>query len=318
MTLLFNRSYRLIVGSASGGNAIEFSDLQCVFSVDKTNETHPDKCDLKLYNVSEESLTQFLIEDNIVELYAGYGDELSHLFTGQIDVVSTEMQGADIVVSMTFSDGRIAMVETVTDEHFAAGSTLDDVLRGLSTKLGFAYVSNNGGLGDNRGLNYRFPRGISVTGNVKNWINSTIKGHDIQYFVSNKVAYAIPVNSPVGSEVAPIFTPETGLIGSPNKKNVTSKVNKKKKSKDVREGVEFKALLSPGVAIGTLVKVESRYVNGIYQVTSVKHSGDYRGSSWFTEVEGILPIEAAETKTVFNKYAKDKLDDTDVVSAGEI
>lgn len=304
MTQLFDRAYRLVVGDKDGGTAIEFTELQCVFSVDKSNEVHADKCDLSIYNVSPDSIKNFLIEDNVVELYAGYGEDIGLIFAGQIDIVSTELNGADIIVKMTFSDGRVSMVETTVDKHFPAGSTLDSVLRSLSTTLGFAYSSNNGTYPQGTGLTYVYPRGVTVSGNVKQWIDTTIKGHDIHYFVSNKVAYAVPVNAPIGSEVANVFTPETGLIGSPNKKNVTSKINKKKKSKDVREGIEFRALLANDVAVGTLVKVQSRFVDGLYQVTKVKHSGDYRGNNWFSDIEGILPVLSTETKTVFNKYVK--------------
>jgi len=314
LTQLFNRSYRLIVGNKDGGNAIEFSDLQCVFSVDKSNETHADTCELNIYNVSKESINNFLIEENIVELYAGYGDDIQPIFIGQIDVASVELNGADLVVKLMFSDGRVSMIETTVDKNFPAGTTLDAVLKELSTDMGFAYSSNNGTYPAGTGLTYVYPRGISVSGNVKQWIDTTIKGHDITYFVSNKVAYAVPVNAPVGSEVANLFTSETGLIGSPNKKNVTSKVNKKKKSKDVREGVEFRTLLAGDVAVGTLVKVESKFVNGIYQVTKVKHSGDYRGGSWFSEIEGILPVTATDTEVVFNNRRSSNVN-PDIISA---
>lgn len=315
MAQLFDRGYKLIVGDKDGGNAIEFTDLQIVFDVEKSNEVHADKCNVSIYNVSPDSIKNFLIEDNIVELYAGYGTELGLIFMGQIDIVSTELNGADIVVKMTFSDGRVSMVETNVDKHFPAGSTLDTVLRSLSSTLGFAYSSNNGTYPAGTGLTYVYPRGITVSGNVKQWIDTTIKGHDIHYFVSNKVAYAVPVNAPTGSEVANVFTPETGLIGSPNKKNVTSKINKKKKSKDVREGIEFRALLASDVAIGTLVKVESKFVDGLYQVTKVKHYGDYRGDSWFSDIEGILPVLSTETKTIYNKYVKGG--GTDIIDVDE-
>lgn len=313
MAQLFDRGYRLIVGDKAGGNAIEFTDLQITFSVDKSNEVHADKCDLSIYNVSPDSIKNFLIEDNIVELYAGYGTEINLIFVGQIDIVSTELNGADIIVKMTFSDGRVSMVETTVDKHFPAGSTLDQVLRSLSTTLGFSYSSNNGTYPQGTGLTYVYPRGVSVSGNVKQWIDTTIKGHDIHYFVSNKIAYAVPVNAPIGSEVANVFTPETGLIGSPNKKNVTSKINKKKKSKDVREGIEFRALLANDVAVGTLVQVKSKFVDGLYQVTKVKHQGDYRGGQWFSDIEGILPVTATETETVYNKYVKGG--GTDIIEA---
>lgn len=317
-TLLWDRVYRLTVGSASGGIAAEFSDLQMEFSIEKSDETHADKGDIKLYNVSPDTIDAFLIEDNIATLYVGYGSDPQQVFSGQIDVVSVEQNDADIVVSFTFSDGRVEMVEGVTDNHYPAGSTLDSVLSDLTKKLGFSYASNNGNYESGSGLLYIYPKGISVSGNIKNWIDSTVKGHDLKYFVSNKTAYCIPVNSPTGAEIAVVFTPTSGLIGSPHKKNVASKINKKKKSKDVREGVEFKALLSPEVAVGSLVKVESKFVNGIYQVTKVKHSGSYRGNSWFTEVEGILPSSVTSTETVSTKKPKNTGINPDIVSAEEI
>jgi len=317
MGLLFNRAYRLIVGDAEGGIAAEFSDLQCTFTVDKSDETHADKCDLKLYNVAPDTISAFLVEDSIATLYAGYGDDIQQIFKGQIDIVSVEQSDADIIVSISFSDSRVEMVEGTVDQHYPAGSTLDYVLSDLSTKMGVGYTSTNGNYPTGKGLTYQFPRGLAVSGNIKNWITETIKGHDLKYFVQNKVAYCIPVNHPTGTEVATVFTPSSGLIGSPHKKNVTSKTNKKKKSKDVREGVEFRSLLSPEVSVGSLVKVESKFVTGIYQVTNVKHTGDFRGDSWFTEVEGILPISATDTETVSTRRDPRTIN-PQVVSATEL
>ena len=316
--LLWDRVYRLTVGSAAGGIAAEFSDLHIEFSVEKSDETHADKADIKLYNVAPETIDSFLVEDNIATLYVGYGSEPQQVFSGQIDIVSVEQQETNIVVSFTFSDGRVEMVESNIDTHYPAGSTLDSVLADLSSKMGFSYISNNGNYPDGTGLRYVYPKGISVSGNIKNWIDTTIKGHDLKYFVSNKVAHCIPVNSPVGTEIAVVFTPTSGLIGSPHKKNVASKINKKKKSKDVREGVEFKALMSPEVAVGSIVKVESKFVSGMYQVTKVRHRGSYRGSDWFTEVEGILPASVTETETISTKKNKVGGVNPDLVSVQEV
>lgn len=316
--LLWDRVYKLTVGSSTGGIAAEFTDLHIEFSVEKSDETHADKADIKLYNVAPDTINSFLTEDNIATLYVGYGSDPQQVFSGQIDVVSVEQNDADIVVSFTFSDGRVEMVESTTDTHYPAGTTLDSVLSDLSKKMGFSYVSNNGNYESGTGLRYIYPKGISVSGNIKNWIDSTIKGHDLKYFVSNKTAYCIPVNSPTGAEIAVVFTPTSGLVGSPHKKNVASKINKKKKSKDVREGVEFKALMSPEVSVGSLVKVESKFVTGIYQVTKVRHRGSYRGSEWFTEVEGILPASVTDTETVSTKKNKVGGVNPDIVSAEEI
>lgn len=296
MSLLFNRKYRLTIGPPTGGVSVEFSELQMTFRADLNDEIHANNCEVVIVNVSEDTIENFIVEDNIATLYAGYGDDLNLLFKGAIDTVSTQYDNGDITVELNFRDAQVELVQTNVDKFWPAGTTLDVVLRSLTTQdMGLAYASNNGNYPPNTGINYRFARGVSVTGNAKVWIDKAVKAHDLKYFIQNGTAYVIPVSQPTGAEVAQVFSADSGLIGSPYKKKVSEKSNKRKKSKTQYSGVEFRALLSPALRIGSLVKLESRTVKGIYQLTKVRHTGDYRGGSWFTDCEGILPITASET-----------------------
>lgn len=296
MSLLFNRSYRLTIGPPDGGIAVEFSDLQLTFRADLNDEIHSNNCECTIVNVSEETIENFIVEDNIATLYAGYGEDLNLLFKGAIDTVATQYDNGDITVEMSFKDAQVELVQTNVDKFFPAGTKLDTVLRSLTTEdMGLAYASNNGSYGPNSGINYSFARGVAVSGNAKVWIDKAVKAQDLKYFIQNGTAYVIPVSQPTGAEVAQVFSADSGLIGSPYKKKVAEKSNKRKKSKTQYSGVEFRTLLSPSLRIGSLVKLESRTVQGIYQLTKVRHTGDYRGNSWFTDCEGILPISASET-----------------------
>ena len=55
----FNRRYLLEIGDSATGDGLSINDLQVQFKIKKSinNKDKVDKCSLKVYNLSDESLT---------------------------------------------------------------------------------------------------------------------------------------------------------------------------------------------------------------------------------------------------------------------
>ena len=58
-----------------------------------------------------------------------------------------------------------------------------------------------------------------------------------------------------------------------------------KEKKEKKAGWKLQSLLNPTLNPGDLVKIETRDVTGWFKIESLRHTGQYRGSDWYTEME---------------------------------
>ena len=47
---------------------------------------------------------------------------------------------------------------------------------------------------------------------------------------------------------------------------------------------QFKTLLNPDIVPGDIIKLEDTLITGYYKVTDMRHTGDWRGASWYSEL----------------------------------
>jgi hypothetical protein len=103
-----------------------------------------------------------------------------------------------------------------------------------------------------------------------------------------------------------LLSPETGLIGSPeklrddsialygtqNRKKETIKVvgaTGKKYRKSVGGGYKIKSLLQPFVEPGSVVQVKSDTINDVqFRVVEVEHVGDTHGNDWYSNINAMV------------------------------
>ena len=86
---------------------------------------------------------------------------------------------------------------------------------------------------------------------------------------------------------------DSGLIGSPERiikaakkiKKASSKKSKKNKGKEKKAGWRVCSLLQPTLNPGDLIYLESKPVTGWFKIESLKHTGEYRGKKWHTNME---------------------------------
>src|SRR5258706_12959850 len=102
------------------------------------------------------------------------------------------------------------------------------------------------------------------------WISYT---WSIQY---QSLQVLLPGGS-VGGEI-PVFSPSTGLIGSPEMGSP------EKKGKPAL--VKFKALVR-ATKPGARVKLESERYDGVVLVKKANFDGDTRGGDWYVTIEGV-------------------------------
>jgi len=61
-------------------------------------------------------------------------------------------------------------------------------------------------------------------------------------------------------------------------------VRRSKKDRVKKQVVQWKMLLNPDIVAGSIVKLEDTLIQGWYKVDDLRHTGDWRGQAWYTEV----------------------------------
>ena len=90
------------------GNIYDARDtaLHVCFSVEKSNAESPNDAKVQVWNLSDNNLKILDTRDCVVELKAGYGDNLALILVGNITSVITTQENADRMTEMTVVDGR--------------------------------------------------------------------------------------------------------------------------------------------------------------------------------------------------------------------
>jgi len=298
-TRLFGRSWYVSIGD------VEITDLDIEFSVFKSIKREPNKCSLKVFGLSEatrqriESQLDYVTTSRTVpkppgsattgnepqttrietrslragrpwiELKAGYGPTPNTLFFGQTGAqgIVTQADGVDVAMLIEAKDGGESYQRARINQSFAAGSTVEDVLRASVSALGIG-EGNLSDFATNLALTNgttQFVTGYTASGPARDTVDSIIRGAGLRWAIQNGVLTIRRRGQPLQVE-AVLLSPETGLIGSP--------------TVDPQGIVTAVCLIQTGIDPGRKVHLKSRQFDGGYQVRSVTYTGSTTEEDW--------------------------------------
>jgi hypothetical protein len=140
--------------------------------------------------------------------------------------------------------------------------------------------------------NVKLPRAETFFGEPKKYLRRIARENNAQFWINETGSLTMGALTQIGSDRAIVYTPETGLIGTPQQ---------------TQDGVSFTVLLDPRlkstwpcvqVKLDMKMVIRQRKIQwGIpqtnldqdfqYAVAGVRHVGDTWGDTWYTEVTGI-------------------------------
>jgi hypothetical protein len=268
---LFDRRYEFRFGPA-GGEGKSFvggpgGGLELSFEVSKSLKKSANKAKVTVHNLTDKSIGELEEKGTVIQLLAGYKDNMALLFTGQIakkGVVST-WDGKTITTEISAGDGELDLAKTRSDISLAAGTTSADVLRALISKMGIG----EGNVGE---LPTKTYLGAFVhSGWAKDAIARVCRDIGVSWSIQDGVFQALAPSAAKTGEEAVLLSASTGLIGAPTRE---------------KEGIQAVSLMQPRLKPGGLVRVESRWVTGDYKITEVAHKGTFRSGDWYSEIKG--------------------------------
>jgi hypothetical protein len=328
----FIRASQLVVGPASGDNAIDLSQLHFTFKVTQATINTPQTAMIRIYNLANStaqgcyalspSATQ--PDGGQVLLKAGYAGittgvpsgailtasgqaaaNVGTIFQGQIrQVIKGRENPTDTYIDILATDSDQAYNYGTINATLSAGWTQQDVANQLNSSLA--------GFGVTPGMNAPLgaipaARGKVMFGMARNFGRKLALNNACSWQIYNGQTTTI-ANGGALPLTAPQINDATGLIGFPQ---ITL------------NGIELYTLLDPSIVPGSIIQlnnadiigfqispdytatqfVPSTEADGFYRIYWLERQGDTRGNDWFNHIictgaTAPVPLTSAYVDTI--------------------
>ena len=292
---IFNRSSTITVGPLSIKNIGSQSGLDVSFQIKSSLKSkEPNHCDLKVWNLSADSLMQLgmsaqpstivaapptgvpsangqPVQIIPVRIDAGYVGHTSTIFLGELRSAQSVTDGPDIVTELNTGDGDVALQLQRISANFAQGSTPLAVVQALLTQMG----TGQGNLAAVKSLFQNaqgalFQSGAVLKGNAATHLSDICSSVGVEFSIQGGQAQFLPLGQPLAGQ-AYLLSPGTGLVGTP--------------TVDTAGICSCTSFILPGLVPGSPIQVSSVFVNGLFRIVSCEWVGETRGNSWYCKIE---------------------------------
>lgn len=217
----FNRNYELRVQKVDGDILFIRPPFTIEFDIQKNNLGSANHASIRIYNLSKNNRSAIRFDINNVNVFrsvtlkAGYGDDLSTIFNGNISQAWSIREGNNFITEIQSLDGGYALLNSVSNQTFADGATTGQIIRALFND--FSPTVSIGAIGSYPMI----PRGSAYSGATKDLINQ-LTGQG--FFINDNKAYALGDGDYIPGQLAFIDS-ESGLLGTPMLQNTIVSVD---------------------------------------------------------------------------------------------
>lgn len=248
------------------------------FDIRKDLTGKPNRAQIEIYNLSRDhrdSLSEHAAKGPVrVRLDAGYGDNISRIFEGDLRTLHHDHDsGADFVTTIASGDGDRIVSSARISKSWAPGTPVETVIRDLTQELN---------LGDGnlratmpgvvlQGAGLTFIGGTAVSGPIAQELGRICKSVGIDWSIQDGTMQFLP-NAQALSGTAVKVTSSTGMEGA---------------SKILSGGKHGKRLqvttrLIPGIYPGRKIQLEDK---SVWRVDKARYHGETRGNAWNIHIE---------------------------------
>lgn len=251
------RNYRLIIQTTASDEALIIEPPFTIrFNIMRATMATANSMSLEIYNLSQNSRDK-IFQDRFnpreykrVILQAGYGENLTTVFSGNMFQSRHQRSNADIITYIEARDGGFDINNSITNLTIAEGATTQEVIRQLAQGFDNVTIGNITSLPDiNR-------RPTVLDGNTFELINRYAKG---RAFIDLEQINVLRENDVFDSTV-PLINQDSGLLGTPKRED---------------SYITIETLFEPRIQIGQVIEIESSVnpvFDGQYKVIGLTHS----------------------------------------------
>jgi len=261
-------------------------DLRITFQTHKADFETPNRADIRVYNLSEETARRVQREFSQVVLQGGYEGNFGLLFGGNIRQIRRGREnGVDTYLDILASDGDRAYNYAVVNQTLAAGAGQAEQVRACQKAMSDhgvepGYTPALGG--------QALPRGKVMYGMARSYMRDAADTTATTWSIQDGRMQMVPRGGYLPGEAVKL-THESGLIGQPEQTN---------------EGIKVRALINPRFRIGGRIWLNNASVirfktnlkigafqkaprlddDGFYRILAVEFKGDTRGQDWYADL----------------------------------
>ena len=277
MAPLLGRKYRLTFGRP-GTQGRVVTGLNVSFDIEKTTSSKANSATITVYNLNAESRAALEDPESVITLEAGYESQFGIVFTGNDLIVQTRKVGVDNETTIKSKDGGKQIAETHVNLDVPAGEGLEETVN----KIVRHYKDVTGRPVELKKLpRKKAARAKALSKSAAKLLDELLAPEGYEWSIQDG-EFRVTKITEGSEETVYILSPQSGLIGSPEK----TRFRLPNMDKD-SDGISFTCLLNPHITPLRRVQLASENIRGIYKITSVKYRGDFSGSDWYCEAEGI-------------------------------
>ena len=250
------------------------------FMVSKTEASFSNKAQIKLKNLSQESISLITKENSFLQLKVLHEGHEKVIFTGDIDSSALSSSGPDDILTIETGDGEKKLKSSLEFE-LPKGSQISEMFQLAASALGVP-------TGVIKGLpDGKIKRSRSFAGAAKDLLDELCRQFKLSWSVQDGVLKILPEADKLNLS-AIIINPDSGILDSISKD-------------DDKRQVTVKCSLNPGITPGRLVELTSgKYAGtvdaisgksggtGLFKVLSLTHKGNPEGADWVTSFTATL------------------------------
>lgn len=253
----YNRNYILLIEKKDGTLLRVTRPFTVEFDIHRNSLSSANVASIRVYNLSPNNRGQIRKDQfdfgdlRSITFAAGYGDNLSLAFKGNISQAWSVREGTNMVTQIESYDGGYAYINAVTNDQFPKDTPQSSILDSLVKNLPGVSV---GAIGSYEG---QISRGNSYNGSTTDILNQITGGG---FFIDNGKANCLNDDECLEGDI-PLVNAQSGLLGTPVKESTY---------------INFDMLFEPSLRVGQLIELQtltSDNFNGTHKVLSLKHHG---------------------------------------------
>lgn len=278
MAKLFNRDLVL----NAGGLEIRARDpqssdarptLRVIFQVVSGTAKDPNTADISIYNLKKSNRVALQEKEIDTVLEAGYVDNISQIFGGQLQRGSSVRDGSDWITSIQSGDSTKPFKASRISKSFGGPVDVQDVLETVAKELnvGLGNLKDKISEGGIRAGLSQFSNGFVAVGKTEKVLHRITKAMGYTFSIQDGQLQLLAPGETINPNEAILLSSSTGLIGSPEpgEKGV----------------VKARSLMQPETLPGRKVKIESEEIDAFFRIDKVVFSGDTWASDWYSDLE---------------------------------
>lgn len=252
---------------------IKSEDYDLEFEVKFDEDLEANEAQITVYNLSKNTIKN-LIYNKPITITAGYKNDTGVLFKGYISKVKTKKEGVDKKTTIYCLDSFDLQEKDLANITYAAGTKASYILKDLigKTHLPIAVFEPK--------REHVYEDEVSISGGLMNNIREYSKVCGVSTYINQGKVYTQHISKGINGFFN--LNANTGMINSPEEfqENIKTEGHE-----DIINGYTVKCLLQHRITTGSIINLQSNYVNGEFRARSGKHI--FNESEAYTEIEVI-------------------------------